>query len=851
MPLSAGELHRRGLEAANTRRYAQARRDLAAASARTDDPDLRARIDGTSAYVLAQTGEPAAAEALSREALARPGLAPETVAVLCGQLGVLLMHSGRLDEADAMLTRAIDAMPGDSVEFAHCLMNRAMVRMQRHELDEGMADLEQAALTYEAAGDWVSNAEARHNLGYAALLGGDLVTALRLMTQSRPVFAETSELATAISDLDRAEVLRDAGLTTEAEALLGEVAARFGAQRMRQARGEAEFHLARSLLRHDAPAAVRTARTAVRRFTALRSTGWAARAEAVRLEAAVRAGRPPSAQEFAAASDALIQGGFRTEAAALRLTARQAGHGPRPRIGADAPVPLRVRDHEVRAARSASRGRDAEARRIAAAGLDLLANGQESFGALDLQSSVSMQASDLVFTGLAAAARSRRPEVLFEWSERARHLSQQVTPVRPPHDADLAADLAALRMLRADLAGSDWTGDARVRALRDRVRERQWSTTTTGRALTRLGLAEAQSLLDRETAVLSYVYTGAELQCVVATASDARIVPLAWRRVQEALDGLRADLDVAALTRGGPMAAFVERALDERLARLDAELLAPARAAAGPVSRLVLTVPGILSGIPWAMLPGMHATPFTLATSVSRWSADRPPSPPSPPHPGRRPTWASAPHLGDVAQVGHRGADGASAEEGGGSAAGGAGRGGSGFAAGPRVPRALDEVQRASAAWEEATVLTGDDARVDAVTALAARSEVLHIAAHGRHAADNPLFSGLELADGTLFGYDVDLIERTPDTVVLSACELGRSSVRWGEEALGMTRVWLHAGTRCVIAAPVVVADAVAAELLAALHTGLARGEDPAAALAAASVSTGLRAPFQCHGSGF
>jgi CHAT domain-containing protein len=87
--------------------------------------------------------------------------------------------------------------------------------------------------------------------------------------------------------------------------------------------------------------------------------------------------------------------------------------------------------------------------------------------------------------------------------------------------------------------------------------------------------------------------------------------------------------------------------------------------------------------------------------------------------------------------------------------------------------------------------------------------------------------------------------------VILSACELGRSSVRWGEEALGMTRVWLHAGADCVIAAPVAVPDDVACELLAGVHDELARGSAPAEALAAASVSTGHRAPFQCHGSGF
>ena len=815
MPLSAIELHRRGVEAANARRFTQARRALDTASARTVDPDLRARIDGTVAYVLAQIGEPAAAEELCRHALGRTGLRAETIALLSGQLGTLLMHGGRLDEAETELTRAIDTLTAigeESTELANCLMNRSVVRMQQRELETCIEDLRRAVAVYEANDDEGPLAEARHNLGYAALLGGDLVTALTQMTQSRPKLAAISDLAAAISDLDRAEVLRDAGLTTEAEALLAQVAAQFGAQRMRQARGEAEFHLARSLLRHDPSAAERAARTAARRFTALANHGWAARADAVRLEARQRARpqRPIDPAEIDRTAKALDRAGFRTEATGLRLSARRDSTGRLPRLDDTAPTPLRLRAHEVRAARAADAGRNRDALRAAADGLDLLTAWQQSFGALDLQASVAMHGNDLMFAGLSAAARLRDPATLFEWSERARHLSQQVAPVRPPHDESLAVDLAELRMLRAELAGADWTTDARVRALRDRVRERQWASTGSGGTRERLGLAEATALLDPGTAVLSYVFTGSDLLGIAVSAEGSTIVELSWSRARAALDGLRADLDMAALTRGGLMGAVTERALTSRLALLDAELLEPLRRVT-PAERLAITVPGALAGIPWAMLPSMSGVPFTLATSVSRLLA-------APPR-----TTAPATTVG--------------------------------FAAGPRVARAGEEVQRAATAWQRTgrttRTLEGGEATVAAVTDLAAGTDVLHIAAHGRHAVDNPLFSGFELADGTLFGYDVDLIPRVPSTVILSACELGRSSVRWGEEALGMTRVWLHAGAECVIAAPVVVPDDVAGELLSALHTALSEGSPPAVALAKAAVDTGLSAPFQCHGSGF
>ena len=77
--------------------------------------------------------------------------------------------------------------------------------------------------------------------------------------------------------------------------------------------------------------------------------------------------------------------------------------------------------------------------------------------------------------GLHSAVRSGRPDVIFEWSERARHLSLQVVPLRPPPDETLADDLAELRMLRAD--DDRWLANPRAAELQARARERQWSAT--------------------------------------------------------------------------------------------------------------------------------------------------------------------------------------------------------------------------------------------------------------------------------------------------------------------------------------------------------------------------------------
>ncbi|WP_168387165.1 hypothetical protein, partial [Microbacterium sp. K41] len=89
-------------------------------------------------------------------------------------------------------------------------------------------------------------------------------------------------------------------------------------------------------------AAERAARLAARRFTALATPGWTARAEAVRLEARQRAhpDRAIPAEEFERVARDLDRSGFRTEATALRLTARRDGAGRLPRIAASAPTPL-------------------------------------------------------------------------------------------------------------------------------------------------------------------------------------------------------------------------------------------------------------------------------------------------------------------------------------------------------------------------------------------------------------------------------------------------------------------------------------------------------------------------------
>ena len=164
--------------------------------------------------------------------------------------------------------------------------------------------------------------------------------------------------------------------------------------------------------------------------------------------------------------------------------------------------------------------------------------------------------------------------------------------------------------------------------------------------------------------------------------------------------------------------------------------------------------------------------------------------------------------------------------------------------------RAEEDVTDAAAGWAASTVRVGAAATSEAVAQVAKRVDLLHVSAHGRHSAANPLLSGVLLADGPWFGEDVDQLPAIPAVMLLSACEVGRSAVRWGQEALCMSQTWIHAGVRCVIAAPASVNDSLACELLTEAHSFIAAGVAPAEALATAGTASGRRPALQCHGAG-
>jgi len=161
-------------------------------------------------------------------------------------------------------------------------------------------------------------------------------------------------------------------------------------------------------------------------------------------------------------------------------------------------------------------------------------------------------------------------------------------------------------------------------------------------------------------------------------------------------------------------------------------------------------------------------------------------------------------------------------------------------------------VRAVAALHRDATVLAGDEATGRGVLDAIPADGLVHIAAHGHHEPDNPLFSGLMLADGLLFGYDVAPNPHLPAQIVLSSCDVGRTDERPGGEPLGLVSALVRSGVRTVIAATSRISDEVAEPAMIGYHRHLLAGLRPAAALSAVldevSGITDMPAPLTCFG---
>ncbi len=278
---------------------------------------------------------------------------------------------------------------------------------------------------------------------------------------------------------------------------------------------------------------------------------------------------------------------------------------------------------------------------------------------------------------------------------------------------------------------------------------------------------------------------------------------------------LRADLDAqAGRALPGRLAVAVGTATRQDAAAVGSAVLTPLLADIGDRD-LVVVPTGILTTVPWAVLPGCAGRPVTVAPSATAWH--------------------TAMHRLEAARQRSPGWPGPQAM--------------TLLVAGPGNARGDAEIRAIAALRPRALVLTGADATPAAALAALDTAAIAHLAAHGQHQAENALFSALELAGAPLLGYDLQRVAQAPLMVVLSSCDLGLTDVRPGDETFGMVTALLNAGSATVVASVARVADQTAMAAMVGYHRAITTGTSPAAALAAA-LQRDATAGFVCFGAG-
>lgn len=131
----------------------------------------------------------------------------------------------------------------------------------------------------------------------------------------------------------------------------------------------------------------------------------------------------------------------------------------------------------------------------------------------------------------------------------------------------------------------------------------------------------------------------------------------------------------------------------------------------------------------------------------------------------------------------------------------------------------------------------------------------LHFASHGDFNADSPLNSSLLLAkdsanDGTLTVGELYSMRLNADLVTLSACETGLGKIANGDDVVGLTRGFLYAGSRSIVASLWKVDDEATAYLMTRFY-GALKGTSKREALRLAQIETRKKYPHPYYWAAF
>lgn len=728
-------------------------------------------------------------------------------------------------------------------------LSRGMLAFELGRPGEALTSFEKAAELASAHGFVQERHMAVHNQGYATYLLGDIPGSLSVMAQADEIDADVSHDTEA---LDRARVLLEAGLVSDAVSVLVRDRPE-ASERTDHVAAEFDLELARAhRLLGQLPAAAASAAASRDAYARLGASAWEAKAtlaglgvelERQRRGLAGRRGSPLARRDRAEggslAAAARTADALTTRAVELgdpdledqaRVVAGEAlllagdidGAKDRlldPRRSAPGSLADELNAAAVTASLHVAAGERAAARRLLSSAVKRLAAGQQGSASLDLRTARAVHGVRLAAIDLDLAL-PRGSAAVLETLERWRSATDRLPSLGRPTDERLAELTEQLRSVRAQHRNETSPAVAqelqhRATRLEQQIRARDWALSSRSYAASTVPVRvrEGRDELNRSDRDLIWLFAHGARLCGVGVingrAALRDLMPL--DETTEVARRIRLDLRAAATQHLGPLSTAVWRSLESGVARLDDALVRPWRAQR---QGLVLVTTPEVSALPWALCPSLVGRPLTLARSLTSFTRSSS-------------TTTASERLGDNRRGHTSGStDDQSARV--------------HVAVGPGLPRAAVEADAVADSWRSggALVEVADPSTGSGLVQALARSGVVHVAAHGTHQLQSPLFSSLTLHDGPVFAHELQPTGVAAEHVVLSACDVGSASFRPGDEQLGLAASMLSLGADSVVASIAPIPDDVAATAMMAHHEALARGAASDEALANAVAST-------------
>ena len=734
-----------------------------------------------------------------------------TMAVI--QLGIVKAttgdHRGSLATLDS-ISAAVTELPVHRQAIYH--KNRGVSLIELGEPARAIDELEHAIDLYQAVGESHLSVRALFNLARAYAGGG-------LTSGALDCFRRVDDLDTGVVHgvdwVDRAAVLRSAGLLVEAEQAASEARSMLPGH-------ETEVWMPTAALIHaeilevlgKTDRAVSAAESAVEIFNAQGRPALADVAAGVSIRCrAVMGGADESDEEADQLASRMASAGAVGPALGVRLSiARAASSVERVRHHLGSALAQSVHGIEERmmwkeaSARLALLdGKRDAAQALVDEALTELTDWRQTIGSTELQAVAARWGVHLADLAVGAAVAAGDLESVLMSVERQKVAAVISTP-QNELPAELSRLLAEYRAVGMRGRGQDVRAE-RTR-LEEHIRRESRSSNATPMGLDLPDVATVFEYLAEETLVEFFDVDGAIHALVVTPSRRHTMVSLgSCQDVKSEVDSLRFAITRMSAGLGSDSSLTAFQTISHAAARnLDRLLIAPLGLSGDGA---VVVIPShSLDALPWGALPGLRDRSFSIAPSARLWAKLR----------------NQAEGVGAIT-------------------------------VGLSDPATATREALEVAAIRGGDSLIGDEATAETVLRGLEGVAVAHLACHGTFRSDMPLMSGLHLADGPLTVYDLESLSRAPTTLVISACEVAQNRESAGSGLMGMSASVMAAGTRSVIAATTVVSDEATRPFMVDWHHSHAAGASPSRALADAREQAGddpaeqaVAASFVCIG---